>query len=190
MIFSYILALIFSASTLSLAFTADPNGSAVMEGAQAAVSFCVGITGGICLWSGVMELMERCGITAALARLLRPVLTLLFPQSARHTEILAAITENVSANLLGLGNAATPSGIRAARGMAALSGSKTATDELCLFVVINTASVQLLPTTVAAVRAQYGAASPFDIVPAVWISSVISILSGLLVSALLRRIWA
>lgn len=187
--FSCILALIFIFSTLSSAFSAAPDGNAVTEGAQAAVSFCVGVTGSICLWSGVMELMERCGATAALSGLLRPILTRLFPRSALDESTLSAVTENVSANLLGLGNAATPSGIRASQGMAALSENGAATDELCLFVVLNTASVQILPTTVAAVRAQYGAASPFDIVPAVWISSAVSILAGLFAAAILRRLW-
>lgn len=168
--------------------TSEAAGNAVMEGAQAAVGFAVSITGGLCLWSGVLELAERCGAAAALSRLLRPVLRRLFPRSAREAELLSAMTENISANLLGLGNAATPAGIRAAKGMALPGGG--ASDELCLFVVLNTASLQLLPATVASVRAAAGAAAAFDILPAVWLSSGISVCCGLLAAALFRRLWA
>lgn len=136
-----------------------------------------------------MELMERCGITHMLQGLLRPLLRRLFPESARHEDILSAVTENVSANLLGLGNAATPAGIRAAQGMARLSPGSAAADELCLFAVLNTASLELLPATVAAVRAECGAAAPFDILPAVWFSSAVSVCAGLAAAALFRRLW-
>ena len=100
---------------------------------------------------------------------------------------LAAVSGNLSANLLGLGNAATPLGIRAARRMA-LGSQGTADNELCRLVVLNTASVQLLPTTVAAVRAGCGSAAPFDILPAVWVSSVLSVTAGLLTARLLERV--
>ena len=157
-----------------------------MEGAGQAVSFCLSVAGGICLWSGVMEVMERCGVSGLLSRLLRPLLGRLFPLSAREEAVFSALSENVSANLLGLGNAATPAGIRAAQGMARLRGAE---DELCLLVVVNTASIQLLPTTIAAVRAGMGAASAFDIMPAVWISSLLSVCAGILAAAVLRRMW-
>lgn len=166
--------------------TASAAGNAVLEGASAAVSFCVSIAGGICLWSGVMEVMERCGISAALGRALGPLLRRLFPRSSGDEAVLSALTENVSANLLGLGNAATPAGIRAAQGMARRPGNR---DELCLLVVLNTASIQLLPSTIAAVRAAAGASSAFDIMPAVWLSSFVSVSVGLLAAALLRRLW-
>ena len=167
--------------------SAEEAGAAVMEGAQAAVPFVLEITGGICLWSGVLELLERSGVSAALARLLRRPLRRLFPRSSGEEQVLTALTETLSANLLGLGNAATPAGIRAAKGMAAL-GQRGA-DELCLLVVLNTASLQLLPAMIASVRAAAGAASAFDILPAVWLSSVCSVGCGLLAAALFRRLW-
>ena len=166
---------------------AEAAGRALMEGAQAAVPFVIGIAGGICLWSGVLELLERSGVSAGLARLLRRPLRRLFPRSSREEGLLSALTENLSANLLGLGNAATPAGIRAAKGMAALG--QRGEDELCLLVVLNTASLQLLPTTVASLRAASGAASAFDILPAVWFSSLCSLAAGLGAAALLRRRW-
>lgn len=162
-------------------------GGAALEGATAAVELCVSMAGIMCLWTGVMEVMEQCGLSAALARLFRPLLRRLLPEASRDEETLAAISANLSANLLGLGNAATPLGIRAARRMA-LGAEGRATDELCRLVVLNTASVQLLPTTVAAVRAGCGSAAPFDILPAVWVSSILSVSVGLLAARLLERV--
>lgn len=189
MLFSRILAFLFILSALFMAASGGTDGSAALTGAQEAVKFCLAISGSICLWSAVMELMERCGITHMLQGLLRPLLRRIFPESARHEDILSAVTENVSANLLGLGNAATPAGIRAAQGMARLSPGGAAADELCLFAVLNTASLELLPATVAAVRAECGAAAPFDILPAVWFSSAVSVCAGLAAAALFRRLW-
>ena len=162
--------------------------SAAMTGAQAAVELCLSMAGAICLWSGVMTLMDRCGLSQKLARLLRPVLRRLLPNASRDSETLAAVSANVSANLLGLGNAATPLGIRAAMRMAEGCGG-VASDELCRLVVLNTASIQLLPTTVAAVRSAHGCASPFDILPAVWLSSALSVAAGLLAARGLQAVW-
>ena len=163
-------------------------GAAALEGAQAAVDLCVSMAGVLCLWSGVMAVMEACGLTAGLSRLFRPVLRRLLPDACRDRETLAAVSANVSANLLGLGNAATPLGIQAARRMAAGCGG-VASDELCRLVVLNTASIQLLPTPVAGVRAALGSASPFDILPAVWLASVISVAAGLTAARVFQRFW-
>ena len=133
-----------------------------------------------------MEILEQCGIAKGLGRLFRPVLRHLLPNAAKDEETLAALTANVSANLLGLGNAATPLGIRAARRMAAGCGG-VASNELCMLVVLNTASIQLLPTTIASVRAAAGSTSPFDILPAVWLSSLLSVIVGLTAAKLLSR---
>ena len=162
--------------------------AAALDGAAAAVELCVGMLGGMCLWMGVMELMERCGLAAGLAALFRPILRRLLPRASREEETLAAVSANVSANLLGLGNAATPLGIRAAQRMAQGCGG-VADDELCRLVVLNTASIQLLPTTVASVRAACGSTAPMDILPAVWLSSVLSVTAGLLTARLLQAVW-
>ena len=165
----------------------DAVANAALEGANAAIELSLSMAGILCLWSGVMEIMNVCGLSSALARAFRPLLRRLLPQASRDEETLAAISANVSANLLGLGNAATPLGIRAARRMA-LGAEGRASNELCRLVVLNTASVQLLPTTVAAVRAGCGAAAPFDILPAVWLSSLLSVTVGLLAARLLERV--
>ena len=166
----------------------DAVGSAALEGAGAAVELCVAMTGVLCLWSGVMEVLSRCGLSEKLAHLFRPLLGRLLPRASRDTETMAAVSANFSANLLGLGNAATPLGIRAARRMAR-GCEGVASDELCRLVVLNTASIQLLPTTVAGVRAACGCAAPFDILPAVWLTSVLSVSCGLAAARLLQRFW-
>ena len=162
--------------------------AAALTGAQSAVELCLSMAGAICLWSGVMTLMDRCGLSEKLAALLRPLLRRILPNASRDSETLAALSANVSANLLGLGNAATPLGIRAATRMAQGCGG-VASDELCRLVVLNTASIQLLPTTVAAVRSAHGCAAPFDILPAVWLSSMLSVSAGLLAARVLQAIW-
>lgn len=162
--------------------------AAAMKGASAAVELTLSMAGALCLWSGVMTVMERGSLTRGLARLFRPLLRRILPRASRDADTLAAVSANVSANLLGLGNAATPLGIRAAQRMATGCGG-TASDELCRLVVLNTASIQLLPTTVAAVRSAQGCAAPLDILPAVWLSSVLSVTAGLLAARLLQRVW-
>ncbi len=159
---------------------------AALEGAQSAITLCISLAGALCLWSGVAKVMEEAGLMKKLGRLMAPIFRKLFPKASRDETALGYLTANVSANLLGLGNAATPMGIQAVKRMKALSKSSTATDEMCLLVVMNTASVQLLPTTVASVRASLGAASPFDILPAVWLSAICSVASGILAAKLFR----
>lgn len=177
--------------TLSLLFgiatgNLDAVASAALSGARSAVELSLSMAGVLCLWTGVMEVMNACGISAGLAACFRPLLRRLLPNASRDPETLAVVSANVSANLLGLGNAATPLGIRAARRMARGCGG-TASNELCLLVVLNTASIQLIPATIASVRAAAGSAAPFDILPAVWLASVLSVATGLLAAWLLSR---
>lgn len=162
----------------------DAVANAALEGAASAVELSLSMAGTLCLWSGVMEIMNACGFSDCLARWFRPALRRLLPAASKDPETLAAVSANVSANLLGLGNAATPLGIRAARRMAR-GCNGVASNELCLLVVLNTASIQLLPATVAALRGAAGSRSPFDILPAVWITSVCSVSAGLLAARIL-----
>lgn len=177
--------------TLSLIFgllsgNLDAVASAALEGARSAVELSLSMAGVLCLWSGVMEIMNACGLSEGLAGLFRPILRRLLPNASKDPETLAAVSANVSANLLGLGNAATPLGIRAARRMAKGCGG-VASDELCRLVVLNTASIQLIPATIASVRAAAGCKTPFDILPAVWMTSALSVTVGLLAAWLLSQ---
>ena len=166
----------------------DLVAAAAVEGAQAAVELCVSIAGMLCLWTGVMEIMRRSGLAEGLSRLLRPVLSALFPQVSKDRGVMDSISANVSANLLGLGNAATPLGIEAVRRMERKNPG-TVSDAMCMLVVCNTASIQLIPTTVASVRAAAGSSSPFDILPAVWLASALSVGVGISACKLFARIW-
>lgn len=162
--------------------------AAAVEGTRAAVELSLSIAGMMCLWTGVMEVMRRAGLADRLSRLLRPVLKRLYPEMAENRRVMDSISANVSANLLGLGNAATPLGLDAAREMSKKSGA-VASDALCMLVVCNTASIQLIPTTVATVRAAAGCETPFDILPAVWIASVISVAVGITAAKVCARLW-
>lgn len=161
--------------------------TAAMEGASSAVTLCLSLAGALCLWSGFAKVMQKAGLMQKLGKLLRPVFRTLFPKAARDEKALGYLSANVSANLLGLGNAATPMGIAAVKRMQELENSHIASDEMCLLIVMNTASIQLLPTTVASVRASLGASSAFDILPAVWVSSICSVCAGIFAAKLLRR---
>lgn len=163
--------------------------AAVLEGAQSGVSLSIAMAGSICLWSGIGKLMEHIGLTNRLSRLLMPILSRVFPSSSKDTKLAGSLSANICANVLGLGNAATPMGIAAAKRMKDLRSPDSATDELCRLIVMNTASIQLIPANVAAVRASMGCTSPFDILPAVWISSIASAGLGVAAAWILGKVW-
>ena len=189
LLFNYIIVLmvVFSIVFGALNGNLTALSAAAVAGAKDAVTLSLSLCGMICLWCGVMELMRRSGLSGKLSRLLRPMLAKLYPTAAKDPETMDALSSNVSANLLGLGNAATPAGIKAAVGLKRLSGRASASDELCLLVVMNSASIQLLPVTVASLRASFGASAPFDILPAVWLSSLLSVSAGIFAAKLLAR---
>jgi spore maturation protein A len=163
--------------------------AAVPQGAQAGVTLAISMAGSICLWSGVGKLMEATGVTGILSKLLAPLLNRLFPGTKKDPALSGDLSANICANFLGLGNAATPMGIRATRRMLDPDRPGLATDEMCRLIVLNTASIQLIPANVAAVRAGLGCATPFDILPAVWITSLCSAGMGLMAAWLLGRVW-
>ncbi|MBR2490669.1 MAG: spore maturation protein A [Ruminiclostridium sp.] len=161
---------------------------AAMEGAAQAIQLGISMAGVLCLWMGVMEVMDRAGLAGKLARLFRPILRRLYPDFAGDKGVMDTIAANVSANLLGLGNAATPLGLEAARRMSRKTPG-VAGDSLCMLVVCNTASIQLIPTTVAAVRLAAGCENPFDILPAVWVTSLLSVTVGICAAKLFSKVW-
>ena len=163
--------------------------AAVTEGAQSAITLIVSMAGSLCLWSGVGKLLEHAGITSMLSRLIRPLLHRIFPSSRSDSVLAGQLSANICANFLGLGNAATPMGIQAVKSMTRYAPSGTASDEMCAFIVLNTASIQFIPATIAAVRASLGAAAPFDILPAVWVTSLCSASLGVTAARILRKVW-
>ena len=162
--------------------------AAAAAGAQGGITLAISMAGAICLWSGVGELLQKTGFTALLSRGLRPVLSRVFPSTKKDFALSQYLSANICANFLGLGNAATPMGIYAALRLKQ-PGSDIAGDELCRLIVLNTASIQLIPTNVASVRSALGCESPFDILPAVWITSLCSAGLGLAAAWGLGRLW-
>lgn len=165
------------------------TGSAALIGAQNGVTLALSLCGSLCLWSGFAKLTEKSGLARRFSAQLRPLLSRLFPEASRDPSALQDLCGNLTANFLGLGNAATPMGISAVRRMHALSGKPDASDEMCRLIVLNTASIQLIPSTVGAVRASLGSVRPFDILPAVWLTSACSVTAGLLAARLFSRWW-
>ena len=163
--------------------------AAAVSGAQGGITLALSIAGALCLWTGVGKLMERIGITAMLARLLRPLLHRMFPSTRNDLALASSLSANICANFLGLGNAATPMGIQAARRMVRPSSPGVATNELCRLIVLNTASIQLIPSNVAAIRASLGCATPFDILPAVWVTSLLSAGVGVTAAFIMGKVW-
>ena len=163
--------------------------AATIEGAQSGIALAIAIAGSICLWSGVGNLMDKSGITGLLAKLLRPLLKLIFPGTKADAALSRDLSANICANILGLGNAATPMGIRAAKRMVDANHPGVATDQLCRLIVLNTASIQLIPANVAAIRLAAGCQKPYDILPAVWMTSLCAAGVGLTSAFILGRLW-
>lgn len=160
--------------------------AAVPQGAQAGITLAISLAGSLCLWSGVGRLMEAVGATKALSQWLKPLLTRLFPSTKNDSVLGGYLSGNICANILGLGNAATPMGVNAAK---RLANSEVAGDELCRLIVLNAASLQLIPTNLAAIRVGLGCATPFDILPAVWVTSLCAAAVGLGAAYITGKLW-
>ena len=163
--------------------------ASALQGAQSGITLAVSMAGAICLWTGIARLTETIGLTDTLARLLKPLLHKLFPTAKTNPALARDLSANVCANFLGLGNAATPMGISAVKRLKDPARPEFATDEMCRLIVLNTASIQLIPTNVAAVRSALGCQSPFDILPMVWITSICSAGLGVAMAWTLGRMW-
>lgn len=191
MVMSWIFTVLLGISVLFAAILGRGSevAAAIPQGAQAGITLAVSLAGSICLWTGVGKLMEKVGLTALLSKFLQPLLHRIFPGAKTDPVLAGFLSANICANFLGLGNAATPMGIQAVRQMKDARQSDRATDQMCRLVVLNTASIQFLPATVAAVRVSLGCATPFDILPMVWLTSLCSAGMGLTAAFLLKQVW-
>lgn len=161
----------------------------IVGSAKTAVTLALGLVGIMALWLGVMRIAEEAGLIARLASLLRPVTTWLFPDVPADHPAMGAMIMNISANMLGLSNAATPLGLKAMEELNKLNRKTgTATDAMCTFLVINTSNVQLIPATVIAIRAAAGSASPTEILGPAIVATTISTVVGVTVVRLLARL--
>lgn len=163
-------------------------GQSTIDGAKSGLEVILIMLPMLVLWSGMMEIAQKSGLTSVLAKIFLPILKKLFPDIDPESDAFKFISMNISANLLGLGNAATPFGLRAMGELKRLSPhSDTATDSMVIFVTINTASIQLLPTMVGALRSAAGSKSAFDILLCVWVTSVIALIFGVSIAKIFMK---
>lgn len=166
----------------------DALTSGAIEGAASAIETCIGLLGAMCLWTGIAKIAENSGLINVFAKLLRPVTKIIFPRLSQGSAAMRAIVMNMVANLLGMGNAATPLGIAAMKELDKENKHRAvASNEMCMFVVINTASIQLIPSTVISLRQMYGSADPSGIVVPVWICSICAVIVGVVAAKIFQR---
>ncbi len=188
---NYVWVIMIAFSFLSAIATKNMNNlsSAVLSSSSSAVTLAIKLMGIICFWNGLIQVAEKSGLTKKLCRLLYPVLKLLFP-TLKDEEAREAIAMNITANLLGLDNAATPLGLKAMKRLKETSPLKdTADDNMVRFVVINTASLHIVSTTVALLRQNYGSNSPTEIIFPAILTSLFSLSCGILMTIILKKVF-
>lgn len=154
---------------------------AAIDSAGKAVELCIGLLGIMCLWTGLMGIAEKSGLVRRISRVLTPILEFLFPKIPKKHPAMGAIVMNLVANFLGLGNAATPLGLKAMAELQKLNPKKdTATNAMCMFLVLNTSAIQLIPATIIAIRSASGSQNPTDIIGTIWVASACAAVTGII----------
>lgn len=167
---------------------ADVMTQAILASTNSTVELIIKLAGVMCLWCGVMKIAERSGITELLAKLLRPILRFLFKKEGRDKDSLGSIVMNITANMMGISNAATPFGIKAMENMQKLNPNKdTASNDMALFLVINAACIQFIPTTVISIRAAAGSKNPAEIIISSIITTAMAALVGIISCKILEK---
>lgn len=185
---NYVFSALILLSIITSFFTdnVSATANAALEGAKASVEIVLSFAGIMCMWSGFLKLADEGGASFVLCKIIRPFTKLLFPRLKKDSKALKNISTNISANLLGVGNAATPAGISAMEELDKINEIPLyASDEMSIFTVMNTASIQLIPTTVIAIRASLSSINPASIIIPVWISSVCSLISAVMLMKLI-----
>ena len=153
--------------------------NSIFESTKGAVELCFSLLGVICLWNGIMQILLEAGITKYISRFLKPVMKVLFPKLKKEDDEYKEITMNMMANIMGLGNAATPSGLKAMETMQRKNkNKKILSDNMAMFIIINTASIQIIPTTVIAIRNSLGSQNSTAMILPIWISTIIAFLAA------------
>ncbi len=160
----------------------------IFDSAKSAVELTLTFFGTICLWNGVMEIAKRTSLMEKLTKILKPLINFLFPELNNNKQAKEEISMNMTANLLGLGNAATPLGLKAMKTMQKENVKKdTLTNAMAMFIVINTASLQIIPTNVIAIRSSLGSQSPSGIILQVWTATIVAALVGITATKILMK---
>lgn len=159
------------------------------DSSKTAFETSLGLTGVLALWLGIMKIGEKAGAVNALARVLSPLFTKLFPDIPKNHPVMGSIFMNIASNMLGLDNAATPTGLKAMSQMQELNTRKdTATNPMIMFLVLNTSGLTIIPTTILAFRSSYGAANPTDVFIPILLATTVATLAGIVITALWQRI--
>lgn len=181
---NYIWVVIMIISIISSVLTGRQSliNASILDGATEAVKLLTMLLGIMSVWNGIMNIAKDSGFIKMISAVFRPVVKLLFKNIPKGSKAEEAILMNIAANLLGISNAATPTGLIAMSEMKKLSNEPpgTASDDMCLMVIMNTASIQLIPSTIIALRHSAGSGNPFDILLCVWITSILALISGII----------
>lgn len=157
--------------------------NAIFDSTEKAVTLTLGLLGTLCLWNGIMEIAVNTSVVTKISKLLRPLMKVLFPNIDEKDKEYKEISLNMISNILGLGNAATPLGIKAMKTMQNGNKNKSKlTDNMVMFIIINTASIQIIPTTVIAIRNSLGSINPTQIIVPVWIATFCAFFVGIIVT--------
>lgn len=160
----------------------------IFDSAKSAVELCIMLLGTLCLWNGIMEIAIKTSLMKKMTKLLRPLVLFLFPEQKNNQKVQEEISLNMIANILGLGNAATPIGLKAMKSMQEENKKKdTLSNSMVMFIVINTASLQIIPTTVIAIRNSLGSKNPTNIIFPVWIATIIAAITGVTITKILLK---
>ena len=167
----------------------DKLNESIFSSTSESVNLCISLLGTICLWNGIMQIANKTSIIDRLTNLLKPAMNFLFPELKQEKEIQKEISLNVIANILGLGNAATPLGLKAMKSMQKKNPKKdTLTNSMITFIVLNTASLQIIPTTVIAIRSAMNSKNPTSIVFPVWIATICAAIAGITATKLFIKL--
>ena len=163
--------------------------NSIFESTNSAIKLSIDLLGSMCLWSGIMQIASKTTLIENLTKLLSPLLNFLFPKLKENKKIKKEVSMNIIANILGLGNAATPLGLKAMKSMQEENKNKeTLSDTMMMFIVVNTASIQLIPTTVIAIRNSLGSQNPTSIIFPTWISTIIAAIIGITVTKIIIKL--
>lgn len=170
--------------------TTQETAMAGVEAGKTAVELIIGVVGGFAFWMGLMNIAKKSGLVGLLAKGLRPVILFLYPETKNNKEAMENLCLNMSCNIMGLGNGATPAGLKAMKSLQEKNREKqTATNAMCMLLVVNASSVQLLPTSIITLRSTMGSGNPAAVVPAILIATGASTLFGIAAVKLCEKIW-